>query len=174
MAIALHLIFNRPLRDARNDWHMNSIQMIDSKFNRLRILFAEREIRCAALFFFLVISLATVAQFEGSSLTREGRFDVDWLSSEDSLVPVGQFAPVDGFWLDEIPWGVFELELPAHWRNAQDLVTQPEWAAIDAEDLTERQRSLLKFEKNARRFKLEVLRCQGRFDRSNSNAAFAL
>lgn len=147
MAIALHLIFNRPLQDARNDWHMNTTQMIDSKFNRLRILFAVREIRRAALFFFLVISLATAAQFEESSLTREGRFDVDWLSSEDSLVPVGQFAPVDGFWLDEIPWSVFELELPAHWRNAQDLVTQPEWVVIDAEELTERQRSLLEFEK---------------------------
>jgi hypothetical protein len=126
---------------------MTKTQMPNMKFNWPLILLIEWMIKIAALFFFLVISSATIAQFEGSSLTREGQFEVEWLSSEDTLFPVGKFAPVDGFWLDEVPWSVFELTLPADWGSAQDLVTQPDWSVIEAEDLTERQRHLLQLEK---------------------------
>ena len=129
---------------------MTKTQMPNMKFNWPLILLIEWMIQIAALFFFLVISSATIAQFEGSSLTREGQFEVEWLSSEDTLFPVGKFAPVDGFWLDEVPWSVFELTLPADWGSAQDLVTQPDWSVIEAEDLTERQRHLLQLEKTHR------------------------
>ncbi len=122
---------------------MTNNQMPDLKLHRLLIHSIEWTNRSTSLFSFLVISSIAIAQLEGNSLICEGQFEVEWMPSEDTLIPVGKFAPVDGFWLDEVPWGVFEMELPADWASAQDLVTQPYWAVIDAADLTNRQRQLL-------------------------------
>jgi hypothetical protein len=69
---------------------------------------------------------------------------VDWLEVGCDEAPVGMYAPVDGFWLDEIPWNVFEKKLPSHWLGIQDLVTEEVWTIADSSLLTRRQCELLK------------------------------
>lgn len=93
---------------------------------------------------FTCISLGVFAQLGGKDRVVEGQFSVDWLPENDPGISVGYLAPRDGFWLDEIPWNVFEAKLPNHWPAAQDLVTQSNWSDVDSTLLTFRQRKLLR------------------------------
>ncbi len=93
----------------------------------------------------LVLSFVNVsAQLDHQPQVLEGHLEVDWLPIGDEASPVGMLAPADGFWLDEIPWNVFEVALPPIWSGGQDLVTDPSWVQIDTTDLTQRQRQLLR------------------------------
>ena len=93
----------------------------------------------------LVLSFVNVsAQSDHQPQVLEGHLEVDWLPIGDAASPVGMLAPADGFWLDEIPWNVFEVALPPVWSGGQDLVTDPSWVQIDTTDLTQRQRQLLR------------------------------
>ena len=93
----------------------------------------------------LVLSFVNVsAQLDNQPQVLEGHFEVAWLPIGDEASPVGMLAPADGFWLDEIPWNVFEVALPPVWSGGQDLVTDPSWVQIDTTDLTQRQCQLLR------------------------------
>lgn len=100
---------------------------------------------------FVVLSLAfagwsnvVLSQQALPSNVIEGDFEVRWLPKAAATVPVGLLSPIDAFWLDEIPWNVFETAVPSHWQGVQDLVTQEAWVAVDTIDLTNRQRMLLR------------------------------
>ena len=107
----------------------------------IAILHAERAITAVL---FTCTSLGLFAQLEEKNIVLEGQFSVDWLPEDHPAISVGHLAPRDGFWLDEIPWNVFEAKLPNHWPAAQDLVTQPNWLDVDSTVLTIRQRQLLR------------------------------
>ena len=72
----------------------------------------------------------------------EGQFDVQWLRDE-MAAPVGQWAVRDGFWLDEIPLGVYEVEWPSEWPSGQCLLNEETWSEIPAHSLTGQQQALL-------------------------------
>ena len=68
---------------------------------------------------FVVLSLAfcgwsnvVLSQEVLPSNVIEGDFEVRWLPKAAAAVPVGVLSPVDAFWLDEIPWNVFETAVP--------------------------------------------------------------
>jgi len=103
-----------------------------------------RILRGITTMLFTCISFGVFAQLGGKNIVLEGQFSVDWLPENDPGISVGYLAPRDGFWLDEIPWNVFEAKLPNHWPAAQDLVTQSNWSDVDSTLLTFRQRKLLR------------------------------
>ena len=70
---------------------------------------------------------------------------LEWIEDE-SLAPVGQWVVKDGFWLDEIPWGVFEVNWPPEWGQGQELVADETWIPLDIQTLTSRQIHLLEKE----------------------------
>jgi len=78
---------------------------------------------------------------DGSNRVVESKFSVNW---EDfcETAPVGFMCIEDGFWLDEIPWGVYETALPRNWTSGQILVDTEDWQSIEANALTNRQRQL--------------------------------
>ena len=75
----------------------------------------------------------------------ESQFMLDWIEDE-SLAPVGQWVVKDGFWLEEIPWGVFEVNWPPEWGQGQELVADETWIPLDIQTLTSRQIHLLEKE----------------------------
>ena len=92
----------------------------------------------------------------------ESQFMLDWIEDE-SLAPVGQWVVKDGFWLEEIPWGVFEVNWPPEWGQGQELVADETWIPLDIQTLTSRQIHLL--EKEASKvlgtFRARVLELNG-------------
>lgn len=72
----------------------------------------------------------------------EGRFAVEWIHDE-SKAPVGQWAVSGGFWQDEVPWGVYEVEWPGEWASGQCLLDEESWSEVPASSLTERQMGLI-------------------------------
>ena len=72
----------------------------------------------------------------------ETTFQVDWIQ-EDSVAPVGHWSVNEGYWLDEIPWGVFEAPWPSGWESGQVLAESESWTEVPEETLTNRQRYLL-------------------------------
>ena len=104
-----------------------------------------RRHRIAAVLVILCACASALKAQENQLLTVvEGTFEVNWLEVGCDEAPVGMYAPVDGFWLDEIPWNVFEKKLPSHWLGIQDLVTEEVWTIADSSLLTRRQCELLK------------------------------
>lgn len=71
----------------------------------------------------------------------EGEVEIAWL--EKDAAPVGEWTPRMGFWLDEIPWGVYEQDWPEGWSSGQILMDEEQWSEIPAATLTSRQRQLL-------------------------------
>lgn len=71
----------------------------------------------------------------------ESSFTISWIE-HDPDAPVGQWGVREGFWLDEIPWGVFEVAWPSGWGTGQLLVNEEEWMPMPAASLTDRQRWL--------------------------------
>lgn len=76
-----------------------------------------------------------------SNRVVESTFSINWKDSCEAA-PVGSMCSEDGFWLDEIPWGVFETALPSNWASPQILVDTEDWQAVEAEALTHRQQQL--------------------------------
>ncbi len=66
---------------------------------------------------------------------------VQW---EEGSAPVGNWGIDDGFWLDEIPWAVFETPWPGDWESGQSLTESASWVEIPEASLTSRQQQLLK------------------------------
>ena len=83
------------------------------------------------------------AQIAPESEVRQGVWSVDWLPMGSDFLPVGNWGPRDGFWLDEIPWVVWEAELNGFDGGMERLVDTETWAEIPAEELTMRQRAIL-------------------------------
>ncbi|MDA1336836.1 MAG: type IX secretion system sortase PorU [Bacteroidetes bacterium] len=82
-------------------------------------------------------SFACFAQSaSGSVVQRE--FEVSWIQ-DASLAPVGQWSVGDGYWPDELPWAVYEIEFPVDWHAAVELVSSEQWVFMEAESLTNRQ-----------------------------------
>ena len=95
----------------------------------------------------LSIGMGTVcAQNLGQSNVVEGVWEVDWLPMGSADAPVGKWAPRDGFWLDEIPWVVWEAELPGFEEGMERLVDSETWIEVPADELTARQQAVLKKE----------------------------
>ena len=72
----------------------------------------------------------------------ESAFALEW-THDEAKAPVGQWAVEGGFWLDEIPWGVFEVSWPIDWGQGQELISNETWSPLDQNTLTSRQRDLL-------------------------------
>ena len=70
----------------------------------------------------------------------ESTHPVQW---EEESAPVGHWGVRGGFWLDEIPWGVFETSWPGDWESGQSLTESASWVEIPEASLTSRQRHLL-------------------------------
>ena len=72
----------------------------------------------------------------------DGFIEIEWTENDEA--PVGQWNPGSGYWLDEIPWGVYERSWPQGWNGGQVLVDEEQWTEISVSSLTARQKSLLK------------------------------
>ena len=95
----------------------------------------------------LTVGVGTVsAQSINQSNVAEGVWEVDWLPMGSDFAPVGKWAPRDGFWLDEIPWVVWEAELPGFDEGMERLVDSETWIEVPTNELTARQQSVLKKE----------------------------
>ena len=63
----------------------------------------------------------------------ESTHPVQW---EEESAPVGHWGVRGGFWLDEIPWGVFETSWPGDWETGQSLTESASWVEIPEASLT--------------------------------------
>ncbi len=96
-----------------------------------------------ALFAAFIFSASTLfSQENACPEVFEATFQVDWIQ-EDSVAPVGHWSVNEGYWLDEIPWGVFETPWPSGWESGQVLAESESWTEVPEETLTNRQRYLL-------------------------------
>lgn len=86
------------------------------------------------------ISMPLQAQESQGVEVVESVHHVRW---EEGSAPVGYWGVEDGYWLDEIPWGVFETPWPEEWESGQSLTESESWVEIPEASLTSRQRQLL-------------------------------
>jgi hypothetical protein len=96
---------------------------------------------CSLLVGFLTGNLC--AQTTEGSEVNAGVWEVEWLPKGSENAPIGTWAPASGFWLDEIPWVVWEAEVSDFPQGMERLVDSEAWVEILPEDLTSRQRQLL-------------------------------
>lgn len=96
---------------------------------------------CSLLVGFLTGNLC--AQTAEGSEVNAGVWEVEWLPKGSENAPIGTWAPASGFWLDEIPWVVWEAEVSDFPLGMERLVDSEAWVEILPEDLTSRQRQLL-------------------------------
>ena len=97
----------------------------------------------ASLCVAMCLSVGVLAQSSVQGAVSQGVWEVDWLPKGTESAPVGIWAPMDGFWLDEIPWVLWEAELNGFEAGMERLVDTESWAEVPADELTPRQRQLL-------------------------------
>ena len=100
-----------------------------------------RQILSLAYLVLLAQSHQSAVAQNPSILVVERTFSVDWVDSCEAA-PVGLMCTEDGFWLDEIPWGVYEIALPENWSSSQILVDTENWQVVEASTLTNRQQQI--------------------------------
>ncbi len=98
---------------------------------------------CFWIFTVVVLTGNLVAQLPEQGAISQGVWSVDWLPKASEDIAVGTWAPRNGFWLDEIPWVVWESELEGFDSGMERLVDSEVWSAVPSDELTFRQRQLL-------------------------------
>ena len=70
--------------------------------------------------------------------------ELTWHDRGFAGAPVGQWCPTDAFYVDELPWAVFEGSTARTWESAVLLRSVEQWVPVDSMDLTPRQRALIR------------------------------
>ncbi len=68
---------------------------------------------------------------------------ISWHPQGYTGAPVGVWAPLDAFWVDELPIGSFEVPVEGRWTGGILLTSEEHWVSVDSATLTPRQRMLL-------------------------------
>lgn len=69
--------------------------------------------------------------------------EIQWLDPALDTPPIGNFAPLDGFFVESIPFGGWTVETGGAWSGAEVLMEGSVWLAIPEEDLLPEQKSQL-------------------------------
>jgi hypothetical protein len=141
-SFALHLFFQPTLQHGMNSMKMRGYRAAQPSLKSIAMRFRV-VIVSASLCVAMCLSVGVLAQSSVQGAVSQGVWEVDWLPKGTESAPVGIWAPMDGFWLDEIPWVLWEAELNGFEAGMERLVDTESWAEVPADELTPRQRQLL-------------------------------